>query len=113
MASDIIAIIPARSGSKGIPDKNINHLAGHPLLAFSIAAAKLSGVDRVIISTDSKKYADTANQYTAEIPFIRPVDISRDSSIDYEFMRHAMQWFKNNNKIHYETLLILSSIFLI
>ena len=54
MASDIIAIVPARAGSKGIPEKNIKNLAGHPLLAYSIAAARLADIDQVIVSTDSK-----------------------------------------------------------
>ena len=96
MASDIIAIVPARAGSKGIPEKNIKNLAGHPLLAYSIAAARLADIDQVIVSTDSKYYAEIAKRYGAEVPFIRPADISKDGSIDYKFMSHAMEWYKSN-----------------
>lgn len=96
MHKGVIAIIPARAGSKGIPDKNIKILSGHPLIAFSIAAAKIAGIEKVIVSTDSIEYADIAKKYSAEIPFIRPAEISKDLSTDYEFMRHAMQWYKKN-----------------
>lgn len=92
-----IAIIPARSGSKSILDKNLIQLAGFPLIAFSIAAAKLSpSVSRVIVSTDSEKYADIARKFGAEVPFIRPVAISGDNATDIEFMVHAMNWFDEN-----------------
>lgn len=94
-----IAIIPARSGSKGIIDKNIVELAGFPLIAFSIAAAKLSsGISRVIVSTDSKKYAEIARQFGAEVPFVRPANISGDNATDIGFMVHAMDWFDENEK---------------
>jgi N-acylneuraminate cytidylyltransferase len=95
--SDIIAIIPARAGSKSLVDKNIKYLSGHPLIAYSIAAAKLSKkIDRVIVSTDSQKYTEIAKQYGAEVPFIRPDKISIDTAIDRDFLIHAMNWFKEN-----------------
>ena len=95
----IIAIIPARSGSKTLIDKNIAKLSGHPLLAYSIAAAKISKkIDRIIVSTNSKKYAKIATYYGAEVPFLRPDDISNDFSSDREFLLHAMLWFKKNQK---------------
>ena len=93
----VVAIIPARSGSKSLVDKNIKHLSGHPLIAYSIAAAKLSKkIDRVIVSTDSQKYTEIAKQYGAEVPFIRPDKISIDTAIDRDFLIHAMNWFKEN-----------------
>lgn len=93
----VIAIIPARSGSKSIINKNIIHLSGHPLLAFSIAAAKLSTqIDRVIVSTDSEDYAIIARQYGAEVPFIRPKEISTDACTDRDFLLHAIKWLENN-----------------
>ncbi len=95
--SRTIAIIPAREGSKGVKNKNIKPLLGHPLLAYSIAAAKLANVDEVIISTDSQKYADIALEYGAKVPFIRPVDISNDNSSDYDFMKHAMKFYNDKN----------------
>lgn len=96
--SNIIAIIPARSGSKSIIDKNIKLLSGHPLIAYSIAVAKLSKkINRVIVSTDSQKYADIAKQYGAEVPFIRPEKDATDASTDKDFLIHAMKWFQNND----------------
>ena len=95
--SDIIAIIPARSGSKSLVDKNIKLLSGHPLIAYSIAAARLSReIDRVIVSTNSEKYADIARKYGAEVPFIRPDRYSTDVPTDRDFLIHAMKWFKEN-----------------
>lgn len=106
--SKTVAIIPARSGSKGVPDKNIKLLSGKPLLAFSIAAAKLtSNIDRVILSTDSEDYADIARQYGAEVPFLRPVEISEDTSTDYDFIKHALDWFLETEGKHPEYLVHL------
>jgi len=90
-----IAIIPARSGSKSIRDKNLAPLASYPLLAFSIAAAKLAKrIDRVIVSTDSQQYAELATTYGAEVPFLRPAVLAGDSSADYDFMAHAMEYLE-------------------
>ena len=93
-----VAIIPARSGSKGFQHKNLAPLGGFPLIAYSIIAAKLTaGVERVIVSTDSEQYAEVARSYGAEVPFIRPSSISTDSSTDFEFMSHAMNWLEKND----------------
>jgi len=93
----VVAIIPARSGSKGVPDKNIKLLAGKPLLAYSIAVAKKAkNIDRVIVSTDSKNYASIAKEYGAEVPFLRPTEISSDTSTDLEFFQHALHWFREH-----------------
>jgi CMP-N,N'-diacetyllegionaminic acid synthase len=95
--SDAIAIIPARSGSKSVISKNVKLLSGHPLIAYSIAAAKLSKkIDKVIVSTDSIEYAKIAEQYGAETPFIRPEKYSTDVSSDRDFLLHAIQWFLDN-----------------
>ena len=92
-----VTIIPARSGSKSIPDKNILRLGKYPLIAYSIAAAKLSKYSsRVIVSTDSEKYASIAKDFGAEVPFIRPLNFSGDKSVDRDFLVHAMQWFLEN-----------------
>lgn len=89
----ITAIIPARGGSKGVPGKNIKLLQGYPLLAYSIAACKLSTrIERTIISTDSEQIASLAARYGAEVPFMRPADLARDSSPDIEFVLHAIRW---------------------
>lgn len=89
----VYAIIPARSGSKGIKDKNLSSLCGYPLIAYSIGAAKLAQrIDRVLISTDSERYAEVGRRYGAEVPFLRPVELSGDTSTDRDFMLHAMLW---------------------
>jgi len=75
MAEKILALIPARGGSKGVPGKNIRPLNGHPLIAYSIKACLDSGiVDRCMVSTDSREIAEIAEQYGAEIPFLRPAN---------------------------------------
>ena len=95
--SSVVAIIPARSGSKGVKDKNIKNLHGHSLLEWSINAAKRSQlIDRVFISTDSPEYAKKAEEYGAEAPFLRPDDISGDKASDLDFIIHAI---KELNKI--------------
>jgi len=95
--NNIVALIPARSGSKGVPNKNIKHIDGIPLIAYSIAAAlKSTLVDRVIVSTDSEEYAKIARNYGAETPFIRPKNISGDLATDLEFFKHAIDWLQKN-----------------
>jgi N-acylneuraminate cytidylyltransferase len=98
---EVLAIIPARGGSKGLPNKNILPLAGHPLIAYSIKAALDSKwVSRVIVSTDSEKIAEVALQYGAEVPFIRPQELAADLSRDLEVFVHALNWFKLNEDYH-------------
>ncbi len=95
--TEVVAIIPARSGSKSVAHKNIKLLSGHPLIAYSIAAAQLSkSIGRIIVSTDSEHYADIAKKYGAEVPFIRPAKLSEDKSGDREFLEHAMEWMAEN-----------------
>ncbi len=89
----VLAIVPARGGSKSIPHKNLRLFAGHPLLAFSIAAGRQSEVvDRVIVSTDDEDIARVALDYGAEVPFIRPPELARDDSLDYPVFSHALAW---------------------
>ncbi|MFH1594005.1 MAG: acylneuraminate cytidylyltransferase family protein [Candidatus Omnitrophota bacterium] len=95
--ADIIALIPARGGSKGVPGKNIKLLGGYPLIAYSILAASLSKkIERVIVSTDSDQIADISKAFGAEVPFLRPAEISQDRSTDLELFQHAISWFKEN-----------------
>jgi CMP-N,N'-diacetyllegionaminic acid synthase len=94
---EILAIIPARSGSKGIPHKNIFKLAGKPLLAYSITHALASSlVTRTLVSTDSHHYATIAREYGAEVPFIRPIEYSQDQSTDLVVFQHALNWLAEN-----------------
>jgi N-acylneuraminate cytidylyltransferase len=88
---EIISIIPARSGSKGVPDKNIKMVGGHALLEWSIRASLLSGsISRTIVSTDSADYRELAISKGAECPFLRPAEISTDSSGDIDFVNHVL-----------------------
>ena len=93
----VLALIPARAGSKGIRDKNIQLIAGKPLLIHSIEHAKKSAlINRVIVSTDSAEYAVVSKAAGAEVPFLRPADISGDQSTDLETFMHALTWLKDN-----------------
>ena len=95
MKPKIIAFIPARSGSKSIRDKNIKILNGKPLIAWSILAClKSKFISKVVISTDSKKYAQIAKKYGADEIIIRPKNISKDKSTDYEAIIHAIHNLK-------------------
>ena len=93
----VVGIVPARGGSKGVPKKNIRPLAGYPLIAYAVLAGKLAAnIDRVIVSTDSQDIADTAAQYGAEVPFLRPIELAGDQSTDLEFFLHAIKWFQEH-----------------
>ena len=104
----IIALIPARGGSKSIPKKNIIDVGGYPLIAYSIAAAKLSNlIDRIIVSTDSKEIAQIAKKYGAEVPFLRPKKFATDSAKDIGLIKHAIGWFKRNENFCPDYLVFL------
>ena len=88
-----LAIIPARGGSKRIPDKNIREFAGKPLIAYSISAAKSSGLfEKVIVSTDSEQVAEIARMYGAEVPFLRPPELSDDIVGTRPVTTHAINY---------------------
>jgi len=93
--TEILALIPARGGSKGIPRKNIRLFAGYPLIVWSIAAAKRSElVTRVIVSTDNEEIAAVAREYGAETPFLRPAEFAQDQSTDLPVFEHALKWLE-------------------
>uniref|UniRef100_A0A7C4PTH5 N-acylneuraminate cytidylyltransferase n=1 Tax=Anaerolinea thermolimosa TaxID=229919 RepID=A0A7C4PTH5_9CHLR len=93
---EVLAIIPARGGSKGIPRKNIRLFAGHPLIAYSIAAARQSqSVTRVIVSTDDEEIARVAREYGAETPFMRPEELAQDQTLDLPVFQHALSWLED------------------
>ena len=90
-APKAVALIPARSGSVRVPHKNVRPLAGHPLIAYTIAAARASGVfDAVVVSTDSDLYARVARHYGAEVPFMRGRDLAGSTSPDIDWVLHAL-----------------------
>jgi CMP-N,N'-diacetyllegionaminic acid synthase len=87
----VVALIPARSGSERVRDKNIRPLAGHPLLAYAVAAARHAGIfDRIVCSTDSGKIAEVAQRYGADVPFLRPAEFATAISPDIEWIRQAL-----------------------
>ena len=93
--TEILALIPARGGSKGIPRKNIRSFAGYPLIAWSIAAAKQSHlVTRIIVSTDDEEIAAVARQWGAETPFLRPAELAEDKTTDLPVFEHALKWLE-------------------
>jgi YrbI family 3-deoxy-D-manno-octulosonate 8-phosphate phosphatase len=99
--TEILALIPARGGSKGIPRKNIRNFAGYPLIAWSIAAAKQSQfVTRVIVSTDDEEIAAVARTHAAETPFLRPAEFAQDNTTDLPVFEHALAWLEANE--HYQ-----------
>ena len=100
-APSVVALIPARSGSKRVLGKNIRPLRGHPLMAYTIATALQSGVfSGVIVSTESEQYADIARYYGAEIPFLRPAAFSGDLSPDIEWVKYTLSRLKAEGRIY-------------
>jgi CMP-N,N'-diacetyllegionaminic acid synthase len=91
----VLAVIPARAGSKGLPGKNILNLGGKPLIGWPISAAKKSKyIDRVILSTDEPQIGEIAKKYGAEVPFIRPPELSLDTSTSISVLEHAIDFVK-------------------
>ncbi|HEX9892352.1 MAG TPA: acylneuraminate cytidylyltransferase family protein, partial [Gemmatimonadales bacterium] len=93
----VLAIVPARAGSKSIPRKNIQLFAGHPLLAYSIAAGlQARQVARVLVSTDDEEIAERARDYGAEVPFLRPAQFAQDGTPDLPVFQHALGWLSEH-----------------
>lgn len=103
----IIALIPARAGSKRVADKNIRLLAGHPVMAYTICAARQSGIFAdIVVSTDAERYATIARHYGAEVPFLRPAEFAGDRSPDIEWVEYTMNRLKKEAR-EYECFSIL------
>ncbi|RJP27542.1 MAG: acylneuraminate cytidylyltransferase family protein [Candidatus Omnitrophota bacterium] len=95
----VLALIPARGQSKSVPRKNIRPVLGKPLVAYSIECAKkCKRIQRVIVSTDDPEIAEIAKTYNAEVPFLRPAEISGDFSLDVEFHCHAIRWLQEHER---------------
>ena len=92
MGGDVLALIPARGGSKGIPRKNVIEMAGKPLIAWSILQARqCERITRVVVSTDDREIASVAKHWGAEVPFLRPAEYAQDLSPDIDTFRHALE----------------------
>jgi len=90
---EVLALVPARGGSKSIPRKNLRLFAGHPLIAYSLAAGLQSpAVSRTLVSTDDKEIAEVGRLYGAEVPFLRPAALAQDDTQDFPVFAHALQW---------------------
>ena len=104
----ILGIIPARSGSKGLPKKNIIPLCGKPLIAWTIEVAKKSAyLDEILVSTDSKEIASIANKYGASVPFLRPNALSTDTSPTIDTVEHAIDYYKKNDQRTFDYVCLL------
>ena len=105
---EVLALIPARGGSKGIPRKNIRPFAEYPLIAFSIAAAiQAESAIRVIVSTDDQEIAEVARHFGAETPFLRPAELAADRTTDLPVFQHALSWLAEHENYHPEMVLHL------
>lgn len=118
--SKCIAVIPARGGSKRIPRKNIKDFYGKPLMAYSIEAALKSKLfDKVIVTTDDEEIASIAKAYGAEVPFLRPKELSDDFTGTVDVAKHALEWLRENGEIYefactiYATAPLLQSKYLV
>lgn len=93
--SEVVAIIPARSGSKSVKDKNIRLMNGKPMIAYSIEhGLNAKKVNRVIVSTDSEEYAEIARKFGAEVPFLRPKNLAEDDSLDIDVFKHTLNFLQ-------------------
>lgn len=104
----VLAVIPARGGSKSIPGKNLAMLDGRPLIAHTIEVARLlPEIDRVVVSTDSPEIAAAARRYGAETPFLRPAELARDDTPGIDPVIHAVQWLEEHEGYHADWVLCL------
>lgn len=95
----VLAVIPARGGSKGIPGKNVKEVCGHPLIAYTIDAARKSKyIDDVVVSTDSEQIASISNRYGARTPFLRPADLSGDTARSIDALIHCVDWLRSHGR---------------
>jgi CMP-N-acetylneuraminic acid synthetase len=105
---NVVALICARGGSKGLPGKNIRPLAGKPLIAWAIEQAiEVERVDRVIVSTDSSEIAAVAKQYGAEVPFMRPPELAEDKSPEWLVWRHALGFLKETEGDYPDAMMVV------
>ncbi|WP_261857284.1 acylneuraminate cytidylyltransferase family protein [Photobacterium sanguinicancri] len=105
--NSVIAIIPARGGSKRLPRKNVLDLAGKPLIAWTIEAALDSGIfDRIIVNTDDQEIADVAIKYGAEVPFLRPAQLATDKASTIDVLKHQLEYHHTHGD-NYQHLVVL------
>jgi CMP-N,N'-diacetyllegionaminic acid synthase len=104
---NILVVIPARGGSKGLPEKNIRDLCGKPLIVYSIEVARaITSDDNICVSTDDKKIIDTVEKYGLHVPFVRPAELATDTATTNDVLLHAINFYEKKGKI-YDKLLLL------
>ena len=103
----ILGIIPARGGSKGIPQKNLQKILGKPMIQYSFDAAKKSKINRILVSTDDKKIAIFAKSQRVEAPFLRPGNLSTDSAKTFDVIRHSINYLRDNDDYSPDIVVIL------
>jgi len=104
----ILAVIPARGGSKGVPRKNIRNLNGKPLIAYSIEAAQAcSDITDLIVSTEDDEIAEVSEHLGASAPFRRPADLADDRAPTWPVIRHALEWMETDRDVQYDAILLL------
>jgi CMP-N,N'-diacetyllegionaminic acid synthase len=107
-ARPVLAVIPARGGSKGLPGKNIRNFAGYPLIAHSIRFAHLCPeIDRCIVSTDDQQIAKVAREHGGDVPFLRPAELAGDTTPTWPVLQHALREMEAREGKHFETVLLL------
>ncbi len=108
MSLSILAVIPARGGSKGLPGKNLKPFAGLPLIAHTVLFAKMCrDIDRAIVSTDAPEIAEMAKRFGAEVPFLRPAELAQDDTPLWDVVRHAWKTVRRSDGSAYEAVLLL------
>ena len=105
---NVLAVITARGGSKGLPEKNVRLLAGKPMIAYTIdAAAKSRMLTRVLVSTDDEKIASVAREYGGDIPFLRPPELATDDTPVYPVLCHALEWLEDHEDSRPDYVMLL------
>lgn len=108
VSAGLLAVIPARGGSKGLPGKNIRPFVGLPLVAHSVLLARMCPeIDRVVVSTDVSEIADVAQSFGADVPFMRPSELAQDETPMWPVLRHTLEALKDLDGIRYECVLLL------
>lgn len=104
----VLAIIPARGGSKGLPGKNIREMCGKPLIAWSIEKAKKSRyLDTILVTTDSQAIVDISRRFGAYVPFIRPAEYASDKASTYDVIRHTLAYLKDTERKEFDFIVLL------
>lgn len=104
----VLAIIPARGGSKGLKSKNIKKLCSKPLIAWSIESAlKSKYIDKLMVTTDSQEIADISKEYGADVPFLRPPELASDTATTFDAVKHTIDFYKNNKNMEFDYIVLL------